>query len=150
VQLAIVRAHLATDDGEAVYRTMNRFMDMLQAREQGITAEAAERLFAPVVQGWLGLPARATEAFLVGFLRRDYGAAGLYRLQQEGLLNLRQVTVSLVLITLFMPCIAQWLMMFKERGWRAALGLTLAVMAVALGVSGALNGLLLAFPSLVG
>lgn len=64
--------------------------------------------------------------------------------------RLRQVTVSLVLITLFMPCIAQWLMMFKERGWRAALGLTLAVMAVALGVSGALNGLLLAFPSLVG
>ena len=45
VQLAIVRAYLATDDGEAVYRTMNRFMDMLQAREQGITAEAAERLF---------------------------------------------------------------------------------------------------------
>ncbi len=112
--------------------------------------KTAERLFAPVVQGWLGLPARATEAFLVGFLRRDYGAAGLYRLQQEGLLNLRQVTVSLVLITLFMPCIAQWLMMFKERGWRAALGLTAAVMAVALAVSGALNALLLAFPALVG
>jgi hypothetical protein len=41
-------------------------------------------------------------------------------------------------------------MMFKERGWRAALGLTAAVMAVALAVSGALNALLLAFPSLVG
>jgi ferrous iron transport protein B len=109
-----------------------------------------EKVFAPVVQGWLGLPAQATEAFLVGFLRRDYGAAGLYRLQQAGLLNLRQVTVSLVLITLFMPCIAQWLIMFKERGARVALGLTAVVLVVALGISGALNGLLLAFPSLVG
>ena len=112
--------------------------------------KTAERIFSPIVQGWLGLPARATEAFLVGFLRRDYGAAGLYSLQQDGLLNLRQVTVSLVLITLFMPCVAQWLMMFKERGWKGALTITVAVLAVALGIAGALNRVLLMFPGLVG
>ncbi len=44
-QLAAVRAQLAQNDGEGVYHSMNRFMDMLQAREEGIAAEAAERLF---------------------------------------------------------------------------------------------------------
>jgi ferrous iron transport protein B len=103
-----------------------------------------------VVQRWLGLPAEATQAFLVGFLRRDYGAAGLYHLQRDGLLDLRQVTVSLVLITLFMPCVAQWLMMFKERGWKGALAITAVVLAVALGISGMVNRILLAWPGLVG
>ncbi|TXH24897.1 MAG: ferrous iron transport protein B [Elusimicrobia bacterium] len=111
--------------------------------------KALEKSFSPVVQGFLGLPAQATEAFLIGFLRRDYGAAGLYRLQQEGALDLRQVTVSLVLITLFMPCVAQWLMMFKERGWKGALAITGAVLGIALLIAGGLNQLLHLFPGLV-
>lgn len=45
VQLTMVRAYLINGENEAVYRAMNRFMEMLQAREQGISAEAAERLF---------------------------------------------------------------------------------------------------------
>ena len=44
-QLAMVRTHLLNGEGEAVYRTMNRFMEMLQSREAGISQEAADRLF---------------------------------------------------------------------------------------------------------
>ena len=44
-QLVAVRAYLVNGDSEAVYRTMNRLMEMLQAREAGISAEAADRLF---------------------------------------------------------------------------------------------------------
>ena len=44
-QLARVRAHLLNGESEAVYRAMNRFMEMLQAREAGISQEAADRLF---------------------------------------------------------------------------------------------------------
>ena len=44
-QLAMVRGHLISGESEAVYRAMNRFMEMLQTREQGISAEAADRLF---------------------------------------------------------------------------------------------------------
>ena len=40
-QLAMVRAHLLNGENEAVYRAMNRFMEMLQARESGISGEAA-------------------------------------------------------------------------------------------------------------
>jgi ferrous iron transport protein B len=79
-----------------------------------------ERAARPLVTGWLGMPGKATEAFLVGFLRRDFGAAGLYALQREGLLSPAQTVASLVTITLFVPCIAQYFMMVKERGWRTA------------------------------
>ncbi|MCS6316938.1 MAG: hypothetical protein H8K05_03995 [Nitrospira sp.] len=44
-QLALVRTHLINGESEAVYRAMNRFMEMLQAREEGISDEAADRLF---------------------------------------------------------------------------------------------------------
>ena len=44
-QLTMVRGHLISGESEAVYRAMNRFMEMLQAREEGISAEAADRLF---------------------------------------------------------------------------------------------------------
>lgn len=44
-QLTTVRAHLINGESEAVYRTMNRFMDMLEAREFGVSPEVADRLF---------------------------------------------------------------------------------------------------------
>jgi ferrous iron transport protein B len=77
----------------------------------------------PVVSGWLGLPPQAARAFLMGFLRRDYGAAGLFQLQQKGLLDEIQIVTSLVVITLFVPCIANFLVIVKERGWRVALAI---------------------------
>lgn len=94
---------------------------------------------APVVRALLGLPAQATDAFLIGFLRRDYGAAGLYQLQREGLMDAVQVVVSLVVITLFVPCIANFFVMIKERGLRTAVAMAAVVVAIALGVGGALN-----------
>ena len=44
-QLTMVRTHLINGESESVYRAMNRFMEMLQAREEGISDEAADRLF---------------------------------------------------------------------------------------------------------
>lgn len=44
-QLTTVRGHLINGESEAVYRAMNRFMDMLQTREEGISPEGADRLF---------------------------------------------------------------------------------------------------------
>ena len=48
----------------------------------------------------------------MGFVRRDFGAAGLYDLGLSG----TQVLVALVTITLFVPCIASVLVIMKERG----------------------------------
>ncbi|MBI1953212.1 MAG: ferrous iron transport protein B [Candidatus Omnitrophica bacterium] len=97
-----------------------------------------ERLGQPLVAGWLGLPAKATGAFLVGFLRRDFGAAGLFVLQKEGALNGTQILVSLVTITLFVPCIAQYFMMIKERGARTATAMFVLVTGISILVGGVL------------
>ncbi len=82
-----------------------------------------ERLFQPVVTGILGLPPQAAVGFIMGFLRRDYGAAGFLLLQKQGLLSVSQVIVSVVTITLFVPCIANALVMIRERGWKIALAI---------------------------
>jgi ferrous iron transport protein B len=97
---------------------------------------------APLITHFLGLPSKATEAFIIGFLRRDYGAAGLYVMAKEGQLTPHQVLVSLVTITLFIPCIAQFFMMIKERGLKTTLWITAVIFPIAFGVGGALNFLL--------
>lgn len=74
----------------------------------------------PIVINLLGLPGKAVESFLIGFLRRDYGAAGLYMMQKQGLLSNQQVVVSMVVITLFVPCLAQALVTYREFGWKKA------------------------------
>jgi ferrous iron transport protein B len=97
---------------------------------------------APLVQTGLGLPPAATAAFIIGFLRRDYGAAGLFVMARAGQLNPQQVLVSLVVITLFVPCIAQVLVIAKEHGWKTMLGVVGVVFPLAFGVGAALNALL--------
>ncbi len=91
------------------------------------------RALTPVV-GFLGLPPAAAPAFLFGFFRRDYGAAGLYDLVQKGGLDGSQLLVASVVLTLFLPCIAQFLVMRKERGWPATLLMSGAILLTAFGV----------------
>jgi ferrous iron transport protein B len=71
-----------------------------------------QELLTPLTQNWLRLPAEASTAFVMGFVRRDFGAAGLYDLGLSG----TEVLVALVTITLFVPCIASVLVIMKERG----------------------------------
>jgi ferrous iron transport protein B len=78
----------------------------------------------PVLSGLLHLPAESAGIFLLGFLRRDYGAAGLYDLARNGMLNGQQVVVSMIVITLFVPCLASFLMIVKEQGVKRALAIT--------------------------
>jgi ferrous iron transport protein B len=91
----------------------------------------------------IGLPKEVAVAFIFGFFRRDYGAAGLYDLQTKGLLDPRQLTVAAVTLTLFIPCVAQFLIMKKERGWKVASAIGLFVSAMAMGSGWVLNKFLL-------
>ena len=104
---------------------------------------------APLVVGWLGLPVEATEALLVGFLRRDYGAAGLFAMARSGGLDFVQVTVSLVVVTLFMPCIANVLIIVKEYGPKVAAGVVAVVFPLAFLMGGLVRLLFQAFPGLL-
>lgn len=100
---------------------------------------------APVVRGLLDLPAQTTGPFIFGFLRRDYGAAGFFALQQQGLLTGNQVLVSLTVLTLFLPCIAQFFVMIKERGIRTGLAIAGFLLPFSVAVGAVLNYVLTKF-----
>jgi small GTP-binding protein len=104
----------------------------------GWVAQAAQ----PIVTGWLGLPAKAGQVFIMGFLRRDYGAAGLFSMVHDGALTPTQSVVALTVMTLFVPCVANFLMIIKERGPRVAFAILTFVTIVAVGTGAALNYIL--------
>jgi ferrous iron transport protein B len=85
----------------------------------------------PVVRS-MGLPDQSASAFLFGFFRRDYGEAGLFDLQRQGLMDMRQCFVSVLVISLLLPCIAQFFVMKKERGWKFAVGASGGIMITAM------------------
>lgn len=77
---------------------------------------------------FIGLPQEAAKIFLFGFFRRDYGAAGLYDLHKEGVFNNNQLLILAVMLTLFLPCIAQLIMTIKERGFKMGISIAIFVM----------------------
>lgn len=96
-------------------------------------------LLAPLTTGWLQLPRAASTAFVMGMVRRDFGAAGLYQLS----LTPHQIVVALVTITLFTPCIASLMVMLKERGTKEASIVWLGTWVAAFLVGGLLSQILL-------
>jgi ferrous iron transport protein B len=88
----------------------------------------------PLVTGWLGLPKEAAAAFVMGFLRRDFGATGLFALGSA--LSPAQTLVGMVAITLFVPCIASLMMIVKEQGTRVAALIVAMIVPLAFGIGG--------------
>jgi ferrous iron transport protein B len=107
---------------------------------------ALERAAAPVVVGLLQLPKEAASAFILGFLRRDYAAAGLF-LHYEPFMKAgtmtrameAEVVVALVTVTLFIPCIANFFMILKERGWKTGVAIAAFILPFAIGVGTVVN-----------
>ena len=93
-----------------------------------------QEALAPLTEGILRLPKETTTAFIMGMVRRDFGAAGLTELA----LSPWQVVVSLVTITLFVPCIASLMILFKERGVKQALSIWAGAWVLAFTVGGLL------------
>jgi ferrous iron transport protein B len=94
-----------------------------------------QRVLAPVTTGWLGLPVQAANAFIMGIIRRDFGAAGLSAMG----LNPLQTVVALITITLFVPCIASIMVMFKERSKAEAALMWLSTWVIAFFTGGLVN-----------
>jgi ferrous iron transport protein B len=93
----------------------------------------------PLVTGLLGLPTVTAQILVMGFLRRDYGAAGLFQLAHSGQLTGVQAVVALTVMTLFVPCVANFLMMVRERGLKTGLAILAVVTPVAVFTGAGLN-----------
>lgn len=99
---------------------------------------AIARAGRPVVVGWLGLPMETTNAFLVGFLRRDFGAVYLLDAATAPvpLLDPVQIFVAMITITLFVPCFANLLVIQREHGTAVALRMAAFIFPFAFLVGG--------------
>jgi ferrous iron transport protein B len=95
---------------------------------------AIQAFAVPLTVGWLGLPAEAATAFVMGFVRRDFGAAGFFTMS----LTAAQLLVAMVTITLFIPCIASVMVIWKERGAAYVGGLFAASLGIAFLAGGVL------------
>ncbi len=73
----------------------------------------------------------------MGLIRRDYGAVGLFDMVQHGALTANQLAVALVVLTLFVPCVANTFVIFKEQGLKRAAAIVSFVIVV---ITGQRNG----------
>jgi ferrous iron transport protein B len=93
------------------------------------------RLTAPVITGILGLPRDAVGALIIGFLRKDVAVGMLLPLG----LNLSQLIVASVILTMYFPCVATFAVLIKELGIKDMLKSALIMVSSALIVGGLLN-----------
>ncbi|MTI81725.1 MAG: ferrous iron transport protein B [Firmicutes bacterium] len=103
--------------------------------------KALQNLLAPLTVGWLQLPAEASTAFVMGIVRRDFGAAGLADLSMGAMATV----VALITITLFVPCIAAIMVLFKERSKKEAALMWTGSLTIAFLVGGLVAKLATAF-----
>ncbi|MBC8229682.1 ferrous iron transporter B [bacterium] len=100
------------------------------------------KLLQPIVN-FIGLPNNVAEAILYGFFRRDYAAAALYD-EATGAVGLtgNQFLIAAVVLTLFLPCIAQFLVMIKERGLKTTMAMIGIILVLAFSTGFLLNTIL--------
>ena len=90
---------------------------------------------APVVTGLLGLPKEAVTALLIGMLRKDVAVGMLAPLS----LTTDQLVVGCVVLAMFFPCIATFVVLLKELGPISTLKSFSIMILVALTTGGLLN-----------
>lgn len=96
------------------------------------------RFFEPVISGLFGLPGEAVGALVIGFLRKDVAVGMLAPLGLDPV----QLIVASVVLVIYFPCAATFVVMFKELGLRDMFTALMIMIVVVVVVGGGLNVLL--------
>ncbi|NLM29630.1 MAG: ferrous iron transporter B [Methanomicrobiales archaeon] len=99
------------------------------------------RVFAPLMEVWLGLPAEATAALLVGFLRKDLAVGMLVPLGMTPV----QLVIAVTMLSIYFPCVATFVVLLKELGARGMAAAVGVMVTTALIVGGLLRMVLIGF-----
>ena len=90
---------------------------------------------APIVTGVLGLPKEAVSALIIGFLRKDIALGAMAPLD----LSLKQIITGSVVLAMFFPCIATFVVMLRQLGLANMLKSMLVMLSAAIITGGLLN-----------
>ncbi|MCG2714629.1 MAG: ferrous iron transporter B [Candidatus Omnitrophica bacterium] len=85
-------------------------------------------IFAPVVKGLFGLPKEAVVSLVMGLFRKDVAVGMLMPLAMTA----KQLFITAVLLAISFPCVATFIVFFKELGLRDLIKATLIMLVVAL------------------
>jgi ferrous iron transport protein B len=100
------------------------------------------RWFAPITTGFLKIPENAANLFVMSIIKRDLGAAGFYSMVMNGSFTRREILVTLIVLTLFVPCFASQMILFKQGKALTAVLIWIGSFAVAFGAGGLVSRLL--------
>jgi ferrous iron transport protein B len=100
--------------------------------------DAIANFTAPLVSGIFGLPKEAVVAIIIGFMRKDIAIGMLAPLG----LSAGQLVIGCVVLTMFFPCVAAFVVFAKELGFKKLLA-AMAIMIVATIIVGGLLNLAL-------
>lgn len=98
-------------------------------------------MLAPLTVNWLHLPPEIADVFIMGAIRKEFGAATITNLQMLPV----QEFVVLLTLTLTVPCIASTMVIFKERGLREGIVIWCVVYTLAFFIGGLTTRLLEVF-----
>jgi ferrous iron transport protein B len=90
---------------------------------------------SPVIVGVLGLPKEAAASLMVGFLRKDVAVGMLLPLS----LTMKQLIIASTVLTMYFPCVAAFVVMFRELGLKDMAKSVIIMILASLAVGGMLN-----------
>ncbi|MDD4908475.1 MAG: ferrous iron transporter B [Candidatus Omnitrophica bacterium] len=96
-------------------------------------------IFAPIIQEVFGLPKEAIVALVIGFLRKDVAVGMLMPLG----LTAKQLFIAATLLAVSFPCVATFIVLWKELGFKSLVRSVLIMISVSIIVGAALNFLVL-------
>ena len=101
-----------------------------------------KNLCAPLVNTFLDMPPDFTRSAVLGLFRKDFGAASLYDMANNGLLNSIQVLVAALFITLSLPCLGAVIEIYRQKGWQKAILIFLLSLTYAFTIAAIVNKIL--------
>ncbi len=105
--------------------------------------EWLQDFLSPIVVTMLHLPEEFANVFIMGMIRRDFASVGLLEMaglgESTGMFSDLQILVSSVVVTLFVPCLATLIVIYKERGMKEASLLWIGTFAISIIVGAVLT-----------
>ncbi|MCD6164695.1 MAG: ferrous iron transport protein B [Candidatus Odinarchaeota archaeon] len=119
---------------------------VLSAFEYSGAIQPVVSLMKPIVVGILGLPALTGITLVFGVLRKEMTLEMLIVLFGTtdflAIMNITQMIVFTVVVTLYFPCIATFAVLGKELGWKTATLIAISTIVLAILIGGITNFIL--------
>jgi len=96
-----------------------------------------EHILKPVTSDLMGLPEKSVQVFIKTIIRRESGATEIEHLSYS--YSNVQLVINLLVMTSLSPCINATIILFKERGTKAAVSILCAVTTYAVLIGTILN-----------